>query len=80
MPYNPDEQPSSGISNALRQHRQALLSRPGVTGVAIGKSPIGDPAIVVYLLDKSNRAGLPRTLDGFPVVVQVTGPITAQTR
>jgi hypothetical protein len=80
MPYNPSEVPGSGIDGILRQHQRMLLARPGVTGVAVGKSPTGDPAIVVYLLDKSDRAGLPQTLDGYPVVVQVTGPITTQPR
>ena len=79
VPYNPDED-FSGIEQVLRQHERSLLEKPGVTGVAIGRSPTGDPAIVIYLLDQKNRKGLPALLDGHPVVTQVTGPIEAQKR
>lgn len=75
--YNPDDD-VSGIEQVLRQHEAGLLARPGVTGVAIGKSPIGDPAIVIYLHDQISRSGLPKMIDGYPVVTQVTGPIEAQ--
>ncbi len=57
MPYNPDENPASAVESVLMQHRHALLGQPGVTGVAVGKSPTGDDAIVIYLLD--NSYGLP---------------------
>ena len=81
MPYNPDENPASVVESVLMQHRHALLGQPSVTGVAVGKkSPTGDDAIVIYLLDNSYRAGLPKALDGIPVVMQVTGPIEAQPR
>jgi hypothetical protein len=80
MPYNGDDQRTSGIEGVLRQHEHELLARPGVTGVAVGKSPTGEPAIVVYLLDKSYGSGLPHSIDGHPVVVQVTGPIEAPPR
>jgi hypothetical protein len=77
VPYNPDDD-VSGIEQVLRQHEGRLLARPGVTGVAIGKSPTGDPAIVIYLQDQRIRTGLPKLIDGYPVVTQVTGPIEAQ--
>jgi hypothetical protein len=86
MPYNPDGQhspggqPAAAIEGALRQHQSALLAIPGVTGVAVGKSPTGDPAIVVYLLHSSDRSNVPQRLGSHPVVVQVTGPIEAQPR
>jgi hypothetical protein len=56
------------------------MAKPGVTGVAVGWSPIGDPAIVVYLLDRKHKAALPVMLDGHPVVTKVTGSIDAQRR
>jgi hypothetical protein len=77
VPYNPDEK-VSGMEQVLRQHEGSLMATPGVTGVAIGVSPIGDPAIVVYLQDKKFRTGLPSLIDGHPVVTQVTGTIEAQ--
>jgi len=76
--YNPTESgETSEIAGVLRRHQAALLARPGVTGVAVGKSPIGDPAVVIYVLDKTYRTGLPSTVDGHPVVVEATGPINA---
>lgn len=80
MPYNPDGDLAAGIEGVLRQHQRALLATPGVTGVAVGKSPTGDPAIVVYLLNRNYHDAVPETLGGHPVVVQVTGPIEAQPR
>jgi len=77
VPYNPDED-LSGIEQVLRQQEGTLMARPGVTGVAIGRSPTGDPAIVIYLQDQRFRKGLPKWIDGHPVVTQVTGPIEAQ--
>jgi hypothetical protein len=77
VPYNPTDGELGEIERVLRRHQAALLARPGVTGVAVGRSSIGDPAIVIYLLDKKHGAGLPATLDGHPVVTEVTGPIDA---
>lgn len=77
VPYNPDED-VSGIEQVLRQHESGLMATPGVTGVAIGRSPTGDLAIVVYLQDKRFRTRLPSLIDGHPVVTQVTGTIEAQ--
>ena len=78
VPYNPPEEELAEIERVLRSHQATLLARPGVTGVAVGRSPIGDPAIVVYLLDRKHRGGLPTKIDGHPVVTEITGPIEAQ--
>ena len=80
MPYNPHENELTDIERALRRHEATLMAKPGVTGVALARSPIGDPAILVYLSDRKYRAGLPAMLDGHPVVTEVTGPIEAQPR
>jgi len=79
VPYNPSEdQELAEMERALRRHEATLMATPGVTGVALGRSQTGDPAIVVYLLDRGHRSGLPATLDGHPVVTEITGPIDAQ--
>jgi len=77
MPYNPTQGEHGEIERVLQRHQASLLATPGVTGVAVGRSAIGDPAIVIYLLDKKYRAGLPGALEGHPVVTEVTGPIDA---
>ena len=80
-PYNPpDEERLSGIDLVLRRRENSLLSRAGVTGVAAGKSPSGDPVIVVYLLEQKFGADIPQMLEGYRVVTQVTGTIRAQGR
>lgn len=80
MPYNPNAQPSSQIEQVLQQNQSALLAKPGVTGIGVGKSEIGDPAIVVYLLDRGYGAAIPKEVNGIPVILQVTGRIEAQPR
>jgi hypothetical protein len=55
-----------------------LLAIPGVQGTALGRTEIGDDAVVVYLLDEATRARLPQRVGGLPVVAVVTGPIDAQ--
>jgi hypothetical protein len=78
MPYNPEIQPASGVDLVIQTHQAMLLAKPGVTGVSTGQSEIGDPAVVVYLIDRSYASALPETLDGVPVTFQVTGPIVAR--
>jgi hypothetical protein len=51
-----------------------VMGRAGVTGTAIGEQG-GRPCLKVYVSDRDGGRGLPRTVDGFRVVVEVTGPI-----
>lgn len=77
MPYSPGVQPETQVEIVLRQHQGSLLSRPGVTGVGIGRSAIGGPAVIVYLLDPGYSESIPKMLNGFPVILKVTGEIKA---
>lgn len=89
MPYDPTETRSYDFSHergavgqppvaAVRDwHAQALMALPGVTGVALGRTPIGDDAIVVYLRDASAKQRVPTQLEGYPVQTVVTGEIDA---
>ncbi len=72
----PDE-PGSVVEEVMLRHEGALLRRPKVTGVGIGQNAVGDDAIVVYLEEKSAAAGLPSDLEGFEIIIEVTGPIDA---
>lgn len=51
----------------------------GVEGVALGECR-GEPAIVVYVVRRSAAVlrRIPRTLEGFPVTVEVSGRFIAQ--
>jgi hypothetical protein len=54
------------------------MAIPGVVGVGIGGSA-ADPVIVVLVehLTPALRRALPGRLDGYPVEVEVSGPVTA---
>ncbi|MFQ5890339.1 MAG: hypothetical protein ACE5JR_09845 [Gemmatimonadota bacterium] len=61
---------------AQERRTEHLLSVPGVVGTAVGLSGSGRPAVKVYV-ETADLAGLPRKIDGVPVVVEVTGEIFA---
>ena len=76
--YDPDEEPASGVLAVKQRHEEDLMALPGVTGVGVGQNDIGDDAIVIYLEERSAAAQLPTEIDGYDVVVEVTGIIEAQ--
>ena len=61
---------------AQEQHTDALLDIQGVVGTAVGLGANGQAVVKIYT-EKQGIAGLPRSLDGTLVVVQVTGKIVA---
>ena len=52
------------------------MALPGVVGTAVGLC-VGVPCIRVFLADSSAaaRGKIPAQLEGYPVKVEVTGPI-----
>jgi hypothetical protein len=66
------------IQQVLERHTDSLLSVPAVVGVAQGESG-GRPVIQVLVVHRTPEleARLPRTLDGYPVVIVETGEIRA---
>ena len=72
--FNP---PGLDVAIAAQEaHTDALLRIQGVVGTAVGLGAGGQPVVKIYT-ESAGVAGLPRTLDGVPVVVQVTGKIFA---
>ena len=68
-----------GLARAMEvqdRHTPRLLAMPDVVGTATGLGPAGAPVILV-LTKVRGVAGIPRSLDGVPVVVKVTGEIVA---
>jgi len=63
---------------AQERHTDDLLGIQGVVGTAVGLGADGGAVVKIYT-ERSGVAGLPRSLDGVPVVVQVTGKILAFT-
>jgi hypothetical protein len=67
------------IQQVLERHTDSLLSVPAVVGVAQGESA-GRPVIQVLVVQRTPEleARLPRTLEGYPVVIAETGEIRAR--
>jgi hypothetical protein len=55
-----------------------LFRDPNVVGTATGLDPAGEPAILVFVVDESDAAAVPSTIDGVAVVVQTTGRLVAR--
>jgi len=65
------------IDQVLAAHTDSLMALPGVVGTAIGLCD-GERCIKVLLADSSpaTRSRIPARLEGYRVVVEVTGTIT----
>jgi hypothetical protein len=73
------EMPPS-IQEVKARHEARLMEKPGVVAVGIGRDADGRQAIIVSL-DRERpdtRAAMPEELEGYPVRVQVTGPVRAR--
>jgi hypothetical protein len=71
--------PGQEVAAAIRaqeKHTDRLLRMNGIEGTAVGFGMNGRPEIQVYV-ERGDVAGVPRTLDGFPVKVHVTGKFRA---
>lgn len=81
MPYSPEEsattRASSAVQHVKQDHEQELMAIDGVEGVGVGRSAIGDDAIIVYLRDEGARKRIPRSVGGYPVETIITGVIDA---
>lgn len=62
------------LEAAQRKLSHQVMGKPGVTGTAIGEKG-GRPCLKVYVAERRAKNGLPGTVDGFPVEVEITGPI-----
>ena len=64
------------IEEVLAAHTDSLMKLPGVVGTALGLCE-GERCIKVLVADSSSRTRgrIPSRLEGYRVVVDVTGPI-----
>jgi hypothetical protein len=70
--------PRRDINDVLRAHDKELLALHGVVGVYVGLLDDGKtPCLKVILAQKSAEMerAIPKTLEGYPVVTEVTGEI-----
>ena len=70
---------SKSIEAVLAAHSDSLMALPGVVGTAIGLCD-GARCIRVFLAapNEATRQRIPARLEGYPVMVEVTGPIRAR--
>lgn len=81
MSYTPERASGcagpSQIEMVRERHERELMAIDGVVGVAVGRTPIGDDAIILYLRDASVKQRVPTQVGGYPIETIVTGPIDA---
>ena len=76
-------QPRRDINAVLAAHDRELLSRPGVVGVYVGlMNDQQTPCLKVMLAtdDAGVKRTIPKAIEGYPVLPEVTGPIQPMTR
>ena len=70
--------PPRDINAVLADHDQRLLAIPGVVGIYVGLLPDGRTSCLKVMLARKSpdlERALPRTLEGHPVLTEVTGEI-----
>ena len=70
--------PLRDINAVLADHDQELLAIPGVVGIYVGLSPDEKTQCLKVMLarkDSSLKCRIPRTLEGYSVLTEVTGEI-----
>ena len=70
---------SPSIEDIKKKYTQRLLAMPGVISVGIGKNPEGTPMIVIGLErpQPETQKKLPKTLEGYPLHIEIIGKIKA---
>lgn len=66
------------INEVLRSHDRELLAVPGVVGVYVGLLEDGKtPCLKVLVAQKSaeTERAIPKSLERYPVIIEVTGQI-----
>ena len=70
--------PKRDINSVLADNDKQLLAIPGVVGVYVGLMADGKTKCLKVMLAKKDselERSIPRTLEGYPVVTEVTGEI-----
>jgi len=71
--------PADNINDVLERHVDELMSIEGVVGVAVSALEDGAPCIKVLIREDSPllREKIPEILEGYPVLIEVSGDIRA---
>lgn len=67
------------LAQVIAAHRDEIMAIPGVVGMYEGLTPDGRPVLRVMVVERRPEIErrVPRTLDGYPVEIEVTGEIRA---
>jgi len=67
------------VIRVMDAHVNELMAIPGVVGVAVGALDDGKPCIKVLVAKRTSehRKRIPKEIEGYPVVIEVTGEIRA---
>ena len=76
IPLDPDAQMIASALSA-REKADSLIDGSSVFGAGIGRSPAGDPVILVMTSSAEDAREIPRHIDGIRVLPIVTGEIEA---
>jgi hypothetical protein len=83
MGQNSSAKPNRDINVVLAAHDQELLAIPDVIGVYVGTMQDGQTLCFRVMLARKNPESeqkIPRTIEGYPVVTEVTGNVRALER
>jgi hypothetical protein len=69
----------AAVAAVKRRHEAELLKMPGVVGTGVGESADGRLVIKVFVEKDTQavRSSVPSSLEGIPVEIEETGPVTA---
>ena len=73
-------QPKRDINDILAAHDKELLAIPDVVGVYVGTTKDGRTPCLKIMLARKNPESerkIPRTIEGYPVVTEITGRVRA---
>jgi len=78
--HGEDRAVSPTVQDVNAKHAERLMAMPGVVSVGIGKNPDGQFVIVVGLDGPRPKTveQIPKVLEGYPVRVEVIGPVKAR--
>jgi hypothetical protein len=60
------------LEAARRELTQRVIGQRGVSGTAVGEHG-GKPCLKVYVTDREAERSVPKSVGGYPVVVETTG-------
>lgn len=60
------------LEAARKELTREVMGRPGVSGTAVGERN-GKPCLLVYVSDREAGRSIPKSVGGYPVVVETTG-------